>query len=285
MHINKINNKKYIGTTMQDVKVRWGSNGNGYRDQPTFYKEIKKYGWDNFKHEILYENLNKEDAEKIETKLIELYKTRDENYGYNKCVGGQGSKGCKLTERHKQAISNAQTGRQRTKEQREQVSLHFQEYYKNNPNPNEGKKHSHETIQKIKKSKVDNGNCNHLYQFDLQGNLIAEYDSALDMSRQTGFDRRNIMASIAKKERSAITPYGFIWSMDANINLDDYKKPDRRKPINQYDMNGNFIKTYPSILNASKINNYGESKIINVCKGRSESAYGYKWEYANKENV
>ena len=58
-HTNIINNKSYIGQTCQDVKKRWG-NGLGYKTCPIFYQAILKYGWDNFTHEILEENLTED---------------------------------------------------------------------------------------------------------------------------------------------------------------------------------------------------------------------------------
>lgn len=50
----------------------------------------------------------------------------------------------------------------------------------------------------------------------------------------------------------------------------------RRKPILQYDINGNFIKEYSG---ATKVNNYEEANIIACCKGRLNSAYGFVWRY------
>ena len=47
MHVNKINNKKYIGITCQKLNKRW-RNGKGYENSPHFYMSINKYGWDNF---------------------------------------------------------------------------------------------------------------------------------------------------------------------------------------------------------------------------------------------
>lgn len=63
------NNKVYIGITQQEPKQRW-QGGKGYKENQYFYRAIQKYGWDNFQHEILFENLTKQEAEKKEIELI-----------------------------------------------------------------------------------------------------------------------------------------------------------------------------------------------------------------------
>ena len=79
-HTNLINNKSYIGITSQKCENRWGLDGKGYELQPKFYHAIQKYGWDNFQHDILYTNLNKETALKIEADLIQTYDTIKNGY-------------------------------------------------------------------------------------------------------------------------------------------------------------------------------------------------------------
>lgn len=88
IHTNKINNKKYIGITQQKPEKRW-QNGFGYIKCPLFYNAIKKYGWDNFKHEIILQGLDKETACKIEIELIRFYKSNQREYGYNISNGGE----------------------------------------------------------------------------------------------------------------------------------------------------------------------------------------------------
>lgn len=51
-----------------------------------FYNAIKKYGWDNFTHEVVYSNLNKQAADKLEKELIHKYNSIEE--GYNLKEGG-----------------------------------------------------------------------------------------------------------------------------------------------------------------------------------------------------
>ena len=63
----------------------------------------------------------------------------------------------------------------------------------------------------------------------------------------------------------------------------EYNERHKRK-INQYDLNGNFIKTWNSIKDAENFLNLKYSGSICECcqhkKGR-KSAHGYKWEYVD----
>lgn len=86
-HTNLFNNKKYVGVTAQRPKQRW-QDGKGYSKHKAFYEDIIKYGWDNFKHEILYVVENKEEAERLERELIKTYDLTNPNKGYNKSKGG-----------------------------------------------------------------------------------------------------------------------------------------------------------------------------------------------------
>lgn len=81
-------NKVYIGITRFDPKYRWLNNGRGYRSQSVFFNAIIKYGWINFKHEILYDNLSERDALDKEEELIREYKSYDRRYGYNVSLRG-----------------------------------------------------------------------------------------------------------------------------------------------------------------------------------------------------
>ena len=82
------NGKVYIGITSQEPKHRW-NNGNGYRENEYFFRAIKKYGWNNIKHEILFENLSESDAELKEIELISQYNSQDRSCGYNRHAGGK----------------------------------------------------------------------------------------------------------------------------------------------------------------------------------------------------
>lgn len=103
MHKNKINNKIYIGQTKQSLNSRF-KNGNGYQSCPLFFRAIEKYGWENFEHIVLEENISSlEIANEREQYWIAFYETTNKNKGYN-CMSG-GGLGRKWTDEARQAQS------------------------------------------------------------------------------------------------------------------------------------------------------------------------------------
>lgn len=86
MHINKQNGKRYIGITKQKVNRRWSVSR--YKQCKAFYNAVLKYGWDNFEHIILEDNLSKLEAYQKEIEYISKYNTTNRKYGYNITFGG-----------------------------------------------------------------------------------------------------------------------------------------------------------------------------------------------------
>ena len=111
------NNKVYIGITHRKPSKRWGNGLSCYKHNKHFINAILKYGWDNIKHEILFSELSKEEAENKEIELIQYYNSTNRKYGYNTCSGGRVNKGFHISEKGKLAISKAQKGRKRTPEE------------------------------------------------------------------------------------------------------------------------------------------------------------------------
>lgn len=69
-------------------------------------------------------------------------------------------------------------------------------------------------------------------------------------------------------------------------NIQDARWMSKRKPVNQYDLNGNFIRRFECARDA--LDSLGKNKksavISNCCKHKQycNTAYGYKWEYAKE---
>lgn len=54
--------------------------------------------------------------------------------------------------------------------------------------------------------------------------------------------------------------------------------------IYQFDLQGNFIKEYPSIAQAARENNCNKEGISSVLRGLTMTAYNYLWQYADYYN-
>ena len=137
MHRNKINGKCYIGRTKLCGTKRFQSNGTGYRRQPGFYEDIKKYGWDSFEHLVLKDNLTVEEANAAEREYIIQYDTIRK--GYNVALGfsyhhtedtrrilsekAKSRPRRKHTEETKKKISLSHTGKHQTDETKIKISL------------------------------------------------------------------------------------------------------------------------------------------------------------------
>ena len=81
------NGKVYIGITSQKPEQRW-QNGNGYKFNKHLNNAIKKYGWENVKHDILFSKLTMQDAKSKEIYLIDKYQSANSKFGYNISLGG-----------------------------------------------------------------------------------------------------------------------------------------------------------------------------------------------------
>ena len=88
-HTNKINHKVYIGKA-KNINSRWAYNGYKYKKCPRFWSAIIHYGWDNFFHEIILENVPDNKVDELEQYYIEYYQATNPQYGYNLSSGGTG---------------------------------------------------------------------------------------------------------------------------------------------------------------------------------------------------
>lgn len=105
---NIITNEKYIGLTSQNLKRRL-KNGNGYKPMTKIRKAIEKYGWGNFKVEVLFESYCRKEAEEKEIYYIEFFDTVKN--GYNKQAGGYKSTGYTVDKTTKEKLSNIHKGK------------------------------------------------------------------------------------------------------------------------------------------------------------------------------
>lgn len=256
MHTNKINGKKYIGITCKEPKRRWG-NGKGYIGQ-RFYIAIKKYGWKNFEHEILFKDLTLEEANEKEVYLIKTLKTQSPN-GYNISCGGDSSCGFKVSEESKKRMSDSHIGYRHTEESK-------------------------------KNMRKTNAQKKTIYQINIETNeIIREFESTskaleiMDKENDTKHNRAYISRS-ARFFRYFAFGYKWIYKEDYDNKTEIYYKiinnrHDKNISIDKIDPTTHeIIRTYNSISDASKENNIGATTIGESCSNKKErKAGGYYW--------
>lgn len=225
MHVNKINQKKYIGITHTTLYKRWGNNGSGYKNgrQSVFGRAIDKYGWDNFDHIVLFENLTMDEACKKEIEYIKKYNTQDPNYGYNIQPGGQlGNAGVKFSEESKQKMSDVKRGKKLSEEHKRKISesckghkpgIHTEEGLRKLREFNTGKTIPEETRRKISKSltgikrspetlrkRKENSSRNvpvYCPELDM------EFETICDAAKHSGAQRSNIQKCLKGERKTA----------------------------------------------------------------------------------
>lgn len=96
--------KSYIGQTIHTLDIRWKKDGKGYldhNDDTKFARAIKKYGWENFSHEIIgvVEADTKEQLIKDldEWEKYYIWKYDSFHNGYNSTTGGGNGSPCEET--------------------------------------------------------------------------------------------------------------------------------------------------------------------------------------------
>lgn len=142
VHTNKVNGKRYVGITSTTMAKRC-HRGEGYKPpvdgSSPFYNAIQKYGWDNFRHEVLFENLTREEACNLERLMIKKLESHvSTGKGYNITWGGEGTNGRVVTQETRDKISKANKGKKHTDEARAKMSER-----------SKGRRHSFESRVKV----------------------------------------------------------------------------------------------------------------------------------------
>lgn len=161
--INLINGKMYVGQTRQKLELRIGEHKRkGNKNSLGIDGAIKKYGWENFKVEIL-EECPIEMLNEREIFWIAELKTKVPN-GYNLTDGGGGGYGHSPSAETRAKISAANKGRpapnkgkpcsEDTRRKISEANKGKPAYNKGKPSPNKGKP-SHRKGKKLPKETCD----------------------------------------------------------------------------------------------------------------------------------
>lgn len=211
--------KVYVGITKRKPEYRWNK-GKGYReDQIVFYRAIKKYGWNNFTHEILYTDLSEKDAKNLEIFLIKQYKTL--NISYNITDGGDGGRGL-----HGKRKGHSEETKKKMSESRKGLFVGDKNpmYGKHENNPAYGKFGKEHPASKV------------VYQYSIIGDFIAKWDSMTEAVKSLGRTQKEVTHITACCNGRSKTALGYIWrrEFDEKLKL-EYKKLNIQEKKNATD--------------------------------------------------
>lgn len=263
------NGKRYIGITCLRPEKRW-RNGEGYKTQ-VFYRAIQKYGFENFKHEILYTNLSKDEAEMKEIELIAYYQSDNSDYGYNvehggNCIG-------KISEETKRKIGEKNKGRIPSEETRKKLS----EATSGVNNPFYGKHHTDETKRKLSESHKG-------LESKLKG--VPKTEEAKQKMSEAAkirfYNSENhpmlgMNHTAESKQKMSASHKGLKQSEEHR----KHNGESHKKPIVQFSKSLEFIKVWDSATDAANELGGNATCIAACCRKRASSAYGFIWRYVS----
>ena len=149
-----------------------------------------------------------------------------------------------------------------------------------------------------------------VYQWDLYGNYVNRYPNA-HIAKKSIFSEKPSSGKIYQSARTGCVSFGFRWTFDFEspgpyvpINrsqkvvafkcglLVDYRPKKKKstgrvvRPVKQYTLSGEYIQTFPRLMDAAKaVGKQHSSMIVDCCRKRgcSQSAHGYFWSYAEED--
>ena len=328
--LNIVNQKIYVGSAICFITRRYKhlhELRHNKHSNSKLQRAYNKYGEENFIFEILEKVENKNDLINIEQKFIYLL-----NPFYNICRIASSRLGVKASQitKNKQRISKLNQSQEtknkisntlklkkikRTLEEKNRISLKlkgipFTESHKDNISKSLkiysnnrtishkknllkslinnkhflGLKHTDEYKEYMSDYKTNYWNNlkskgiggKKVIQYDLNGNYIKTWNYITHAQKELKiYNITNACKGINN------TAGGFKWQYESDGLI--YKREDKINPnfrkIIQYDINGNKIKIWDSIIMAANELNLNATNISQVCRGKGKTSGGYIWKY------
>ena len=291
---NTINNKQYIGQTIQSIELRFYQHKKECFSRHTktaLYSAFIKYGIENFKINKICSIKNsskkklKENLNDLEIKYISEYNTFIPN-GYNMTKGGDTSGfvraieiiqvdklgnilNCFPSMMDASRTLNLSIGQLSDTISGKNKTINGCYWFIKN----EVKIKNNKVINKILPTKI-------IAKYSFEGELLDTYMSLKEAAKRNSVTEDSI-SGCCKGWRSFSN--GFRWKYynineDILNNIGEYKNP-RLKAVIQKDKQGDLIHIYSSIKEASEKTGIRKNNICACCKGVYKTSGGFIWEY------
>jgi group I intron endonuclease len=276
---NIVNSKNYIGQTRSSIQERWRQHlreaDNDRVDYP-LYMAMRKYGQDNFEINLVEEVPDYELNDR-ETYWINYYNSYIGNgEGYNCTYGGEGNSTINRDEVMKLWDDGHSIKQIADKLCHDRSAIrHVLQNYNGY------------TVEESNRR----GDCLQnesrfipIYQYDVNGDFIARYNSREDAERATGIKISNIWEALSGH---SYTAGGYQWKYEKYDKIEDVSAKARnyKQKVIQKDKDGNVLQIYESASSASKKTGINSTSIRCACNGSRISAGGYLWEYKKEGDV
>lgn len=127
-----------------------------------------------------------------------------------------------------------------------------------------------------------------IFQYDLNRNLIKVWENFSEIEK-AGFNRAQVN-TICNKRKGKKTHKGYIWAYEGYDFSDGYfdnlydkfnqSTENRKKSVTMYDLQGNILNTYSSLIEAAKENHINCSNISKAIKDHTVSNQ-YLWSFSD----
>lgn len=269
---NKVNNKVYIGKTVNSIQHRWNNHLDAQKNKRAnylLYKAMDKYGIENFTIDQVEkcDNSLLNEREKYWIKIFNSYCAN--GCGYNMTIGGEGTmkysdediinlwnQGFKSSQIAEKLDASPSTICARLKVLK----------------PEEAKQRHYDSIKKS------------ILQYDLYGNFIKKWDSIKDAEKTL---------SIASGSITRCCKHQMIFAKDSFWLYEDdttpitelminYAQSIKCRGVDLIDNNGKILEQFNTAAEAERAKNIARGKISEVCnyKYGRKTAGGYRWQWS-----
>jgi len=241
--------------------------------------------WENPETQERY-RLTSEEYEYIKKEFSNMMSVRmsgENSYFYGKDVRGEKNPhyGIPHTEETKKLLSKMAMGREVSQETRDKISKSLKLLKRTpwNKNKRISPEHKQKISNTLKNSESFQKKKKKIFQFDLDGNFIKEWNSISEASSILNISNGHISQCCNNKRKQA---GGYMWKFIENgENIQKYRKENSKK-VGKYNKDTNeLIEIFDSLGDAARSVNSKTSNIVVCCSDKytNKTCKGFIWKY------